>query len=1112
MLKLILGRAGSGKTARIMEEISRAVSRDRRGLVLLVPEQYSHEAERELCRACGDRLCLCAEVLSFTRLCARVFDELGAGNVKYLDKGGRLLSMYLAVSSVSSALTVYAAARHSPELQGMLLDAVTELKTACISSESLEDAAQEADRSLAGKLRDLALISEAYSAITARGAADPVDKLTRLAALIPESKIGTGGVFIDGFTDFTAQELSVIEALLRRGADVTLCLTCDGLAPGGAEIFDASRKTAYRLLRIAGEAGHARFTDTLEQEDSRDVPALVFLEKHLFTYTSGQCGDTENAITLHSADSLSAECELAAARALYLVRERGCRWRDIAVAARGFDDYQVTLESVFSHYGVPLYVSGKSVVMKKNLPCLISSAFEILEGGWEAGDMLAYLKTGLTGLSLAECDLLENYVLMWSIRGASMWTREQPWRMHPEGFGGITDEKAAHTLEEINRLRLKTSAPLKKLMEAGKRADTASGQALALADFLEDLALAERLSQRAKALDERRGQAAAMEYRQLWDILVNALEQCAAILGDTPIEQPEFGKLFRLVLSQYDVGTIPVSLDQVSAGDMDRMRRRHIRHLIVLGASDDRLPRLGDSPGIFSDDERTLLGGLGLTLGEGRVDSLYRELNLIYNCLTLPSETLTVSYHTSGGEGGECRPSLVMHRLSALAGASVTPFSVRSARTAAPAPALELAACAVNGVGGAEGAAALSWLRAHPGYSGRLDIISRAAKIPRGSLSRRSVKLLYGDRLRLSASRVDAFSSCRFKYFLQYGLRAKPRKRARFDPPEMGTFMHYVLEGFTRETMESGGFRALTPERRNSLAEKYVEKYIHEVLNDFSEKSPRFIYLFCRLVDSVKQVAADMAEELSRSDFVPLEFELDFSDMGDLPPVTIGSGEGELTVTGIADRIDGCIIDGKLYLRVIDYKTGKKTFDFTDIWHGMGLQMLMYLFTLTEVGENRYGREIVPAGVLYTPARDILVKAKSNVSDEYIAAEKSKSLARSGLVLDDGKLLNAMEHGDEAPHYLPVKFKNGVPTGDCLTSLERFGELSRHIEDTLSSLASELRRGSIDADPYFRSSVENTCLYCDFFDACHFDETRDRRRYVSKLKAPEFWERLENQE
>ena len=1107
MLKLILGRAGSGKTAQIMEEINRAVLEDRRGLVLLVPEQYSHEAERELCRVCGDRLCLCAEVLSFSRLCSLVFDELGTGGIKYLDKGGRLLSMSLAVSAVSSRLTAYSSAPRSPELQSMLLAAVTELKTACISSEMLEDAAQSADKTLAEKLRDLALVNEAYNAVISQGSADPADKLTRLAELIPSSGVGAGGVYIDGFTDFTAQELGIIETLLKRGVNITVCLTCDTLQGEGTELFDASRKAACRLIHMATEAGHECVKDTLEHDSSEDVPALVFLEQHMFAYTSKQCADENGAIRLYSAQSLSAECELAASHALYLAREKGCRWRDIAVAVRGFDECRGMLEGVFAHYGVPLYSSGKSDVMKKPIPALIDAAFEILSGGWESGDILSYLKTGLTGLSREDCDILENYLFTWGIRGAGAWTRAHPWQSGLKGFSGAADENAAEKLRRINELRKIVSAPLARLMESGKKAETAAQQALAVSGFLEDLNLAERLSDKAGALDERGEQAAAMEYRQLWEILVTALEQCAAILRDMPMAQAEFGKLLCLVLSQYDVGTIPVSLDLVSAGDMDRMRRRHIKHLIVLGASEDRLPKTGEGAGVFSDGERELLSGLGIELGDGKADSFYRELCLIYNCLTLPSETLTVSFTSGGGEGGESRPSLVMHRLCALTGAGIENFSVSGARVSAVSPALELAACAINGAASDEGIATLEWLYSKPEFRERISGISRAAEQSRGALSRRSVSMLYGDKLRLSASRVDTFSSCRFKYFLQYGLRARPRKRAKFDPPEMGTFMHYVLEGFTREVMENGGFKGLDQELRDALAEKYVNKYISEVLNNFSEKSPRFVYLFKRLMGTVKQVAADMAEELSRSDFVPLEFELDFSGMGDLPPVIIGEGDGEMILTGIADRVDGWVHDEKLYLRVVDYKTGKKSFDFTDVWNGMGLQMLMYLFALTEFGEKRYGREIVPAGVLYTPARDVLVKAKRNLNDEDVVAERARSLTRSGLILDDDLVINAMEQGQE-PRYLPLKFKNGVPSGDCLASLEHFGELNRHIEDTLASLAEELRNGSINANPYFRSSAENTCLYCDFFDACHFDDKRDRKKYVSGLKAPEFWKKL----
>lgn len=1108
MLHIVTGKAGTGKTAAVMARIKDAVDKGLGGRLLIVPEQYSHEAERELCRICGDSLSLYAEVLSFTGLARKLNAELGGGAAPYLDKGGRLLCMALASDGLYSRLRVYSSARRKAELQTMLLSAVDELKTACISSEQLMEASHDCVGALGDKLYDLSLILEAYNAVVANGRADPTDRLTLLAEQIWQSSIGgQSEIFIDGFTDFTAQERRIIQALLLTGASVTVCLGCDDLS-GGSEIFELSRMTARGLIAFAKENGIKCEVSQLAQTQSRNS-SLVFFADNMFSYSSKKYEGSSPCVYIKTAPNMQAECELAASRAIALVRDTGCRWRDIAVAVRGFDDYRLSLESAFSRYGVPLYTARKTDMFSKPLPALVASAYEIIGGGWEPNDVLSYLRTDLTGLTLDECDELENYVLMWQLRG-SAWTQESDWRLHPDGFGGEYDDEASERLRRINALRRTAAAPLLAFAEKTETAETAGAQAKALAELLQDLNLAEKLEEKSKMLAESGRQAAAQEYAQLWDITVSALEQCDAILGDTQTDRESFARLFTLMLSKYDIGTIPTALDRVTAGDFDRMRRRNIKHLIVLGASDARLPQAESETGMFSQDERRRLLEMDIDLGGAGDSELWREFSLIYNCLTLPSETLCLCYPAFDAAGEPQRPAFVVNRASAIFDTEPEQADMALVRMNAAAPALELAANALHGGGVVEASAAELFNELEPE---RMQALQRAAEMTRGSLSRMSVSALYGENLRLSASRIDKFASCRFAYFMQYGLKAKTREPAGFTPPEMGVFMHYILESTANEVMTLGGFKKVDDETLERITDKYVAEYVHTKLNDFKEKSKRFEYLFRRLTKNVRQVVQDMANELRSSDFVPLSFELDFGKESKLPPLRLGEGEDSLVLTGIADRVDGWLHDGKLYLRVVDYKTGRKSFSLSDVWYGMGLQMLLYLFTLGENGKLLYGHDIEPAGVLYIPARNVMLSASADMSDEEIANERAKQIKRSGLILNDPAVINAMEHS-ETPRYIPVKFKEGKAQGDALASAERLGLLAQHIDKTLRSMAAELKHGSIAADPYYRTQQENACLNCDYFDACHFADGEDGEtvRKMPKLAATKVWNILEGGE
>ena len=1104
MLRLIIGKAGAGKTGAIIEEIRQAVAAGRGGRMLLVPEQYSHEAERELCRVCGDSLSLYGEVFSFTGLARRVLQQQGGAARQWLDKGGRLLCMALALEQVGPRLRIYEAARRKSELQSMLLAAVDELKSACVTPEMLEQAAEACDDGLGDKLRDLALIRGAYDAIAASGRADPADRLTVLAEKIADSDLGPENhIYVDGFIDFTRQEQEVLSALLRRGVQLTVCMTVDDLEEG-SEVFALPRISCRRLLDTARELGVPARTERLSGASKPD--ALRCFSEHMFSFSRERWEGEKPPIRLSAAESVTAECEAAAARVLELVRGEGCRWRDIAVAVRGFEDYRGTLESVFRHYGIPLFTARRSELLQKPLPALLSLAYEILESGWDVDDVIGYMRTGLTGLSREDCDLLCDYIYKWQLRAAA-WERKGDWRQHPEGYGAAYDEAAEEKLRRINSLRRALAAPLLHLRERALAAETAREQAAALAAYLEELALPRQLEERSEALEADGRQAPAAEYRQLWDILVGALEQAAAILDDTRMEMHDFAQLFLRMLSQYDVGLIPVALDRVSAGDFDRMRRRTIRHLLVLGCSDDRLPMADAEGGVFTGEERERLLALDIDLGAGDGE-LWREFSLIYNTLTLPDRSLYLSYAVANADGDALRPSLVFSRARELFGLPVESLPGELLRLSAQAPALSLAALALHGGSPAAQAAAAYFRQEEPARFARLEA---AAQMTRGRLSPEAVRSLYGSRLRLSASRIDKFASCRYAYFCQYGLRAKKYEPAGFQPPEIGTFMHYVLEHVARAAGERGGFAALTDEELYALTEEYVAAYVHEELNDFQEKSSRFRHLFCRLSGDVHRVVADMAGELRRSDFVPLDFELDFSKAQDMRPVELSKDGASVTLTGVADRVDGWLQGDKLYLRVVDYKTGVKKFSLADVWHGMGLQMLLYLFALENDGAGRYGKEIVPAGVMYVPARSPLLSLDADDEAEAGKLRRDK-LRRSGLVLGDGALMEAWEKGEDK-RYIPVKFKNGRAGAEGVASLAQLGALREHIRDTLGEMAQALSRGSIAADPFYRSQQENACAKCEYYDACHFidGENGEHIRYLPRYSDKEVWGMLEEQ-
>lgn len=1098
MLTLLTGGAGADHLGEIFRRMGES---GRTRQVLLVPEQISHECERAMCRILGNSASARCEVLSFTRLGRRVADAAGGGAAKTLDAGGRVLLMYAALQKVAEELTVYRTPSRKPAFLSGLLETADECKSYAVTPDALCRAGEEIGGEEGAKCRDLGLIFGAYDALTSRVAADPRDRLDRLAEKLERSRWAEGRDFwIYGFTDFTPQEGGVLRRVLEQAASVTAALVCDGREdPSG--VFDAARRSAAYLKRLCQQAGTDWEEQTLPPAAGREE-SLAYLEENLFASESepyaGPC-----AVTLVTAGDERSEAEWAAAEILRLVREEGYRFRDCAVARRPFDGSADLFESVFRKYGVPVFLNNVTDILQKPILALVTGALDAAAGDYAYEDMFRYLKTGLTALAPEECDKLENYVLTWDIRG-NKWNRE--WTMHPEGYGKEFREGDEEKLAELNSLREKVMAPLELLRKNETR--TGRGDAMALYRFLEDIGLPDRLDGRTGELTAAGELKKAAEYSQLWDILCNALEQCALLLEDAPLDMEQFARLFSLVLSQYDVGTIPVSLDRVTAGDAARMGGTRPKVLFFLGADSGNVPQASAAPGLLTDLDRELLSLQDLELAPRLADKMNREMTILYEACSAPTRRLYMSWAGgTGSQGEEKTPSFLVERLDRLfpEAERVDERALDGAyRLAAPGPALEQ-------VGRyPEAAAALGKL---PEYAPRASRALGAREFRRGRLSPASVRDLFGEKVPMSATRLDLYNSCHFSHFLKFGLGAKPREKARFQASDYGTFVHAVLETVLRGASgEENGLRRLAEDRDalSRATEEAIDRYIAESLQGLEDEGRRFRFLFERMRENVRQVVGDAVDELSRSDFAPAAFELGFGRGRDcvLPPVEAENGV-TLQLGGFVDRVDAWVSGDRRYLRVVDYKTGKKSFDFADVKDGRGLQMLLYLFALRERGRELFGpEEIVPAGVLYFPARNPVVSGARNMSADKVKSEQARELRRKGLVLADDDVLEAMEHGEKKV-YLPVS----AGKTDGLVTAEQMDLLEKQVDKALFKAAGEMAGGTIAADPFWRDDEHNACRWCDYAAACQFGDSRDDCKRPQKgLSAGEYFTELEREE
>ena len=1119
-MRIWTGRAGSGKTRDILQEIAVQCEKTGGRQILLVPELNSHQTERRLAAATGNCGARTAEVLTFSRLADRVFAEVGGLAQQVLTPAGQLLTLQEAARRVQGGLSAWSGLADKPELLREALRLVDECKTCAVLPEQLFAAAEESgEQALSAKLSDLAQLLTAYDRLCEQSLPDPRDRLTLLRDRLGESRLLDGtAVYLDGFLSFTPQELAVVDAMLGAGVSLAAAVTCDMAYP---EIFVTGCKTVKTLSRMAKR--HGQPVEQIELGCSKVArpTGLAAVEAESLLPLRTAHPEAKDGVRLYAASSPFDECEHAAAYIRRKVREQGARYRDFIVAARDIEPYSAFLAMAMARYDVPVFLAEKPDLLSRPPMALVTGALAAADSYFRYDDLFGCLKTGLTHLTRDEVDRLENYVLTWNIRGGA-WERD--WTEHPDGYGLPVDAAARTQLDALNALRARAIAPFSALREQLRGERSAGDCVRALYDFLLAVDAPQRMAARAAAHEAAGRLQLADEYRQLWEILVCAMEQFAWVCGETPLTAERFAQLFRLVLGEYDVGSIPVSLDRVTCGSIDRACGENAKYVILLGVNDGQIPKAPASTSLLSDLDRDKLDALGVELKAAGAERLLMEQETLYRALACPTEELLLSWHLTDAAGGETRPSYfvgVVRALLPAVGLDTYQTETVRDRLQAERPAVETACAYLSG----DRTAAVRAAYAYYQQDARVQNAA-AQRRGRGPLtSPHTIDGLYGRELNLTASRVDTFYSCRFAFFMQYGLKAKPRRQARFDALETGTFLHYVLEHALAALSErEGGAAAAEDAAVKRVCRAVVRQYVQEELGGLENKTARFRYLFGRLTRTAEQILDNVLEELRCSDFASIDYEVDFSRSGDLPPVSCEEEGVSVSLSGKVDRVDGYIRNGRLYLRVMDYKSGKKSFSLSDIWYGLNMQLIIYLYALQREGLARYRQrltaelnEIVPAGVLYVPVREELPDAPRDIDEDALRAMRDKALRRSGLLSDDMELLEAMEHGlDGDGRFIPVtiKVKKGeeepsLTAKSAVADLAGFGRLARYTHQKLLEMGRELRAGSVTADPCKKDKTTSYCDWCSFRAACRFDETAgDRARYLKRLTDAEFWEQM----
>lgn len=1129
-LKFVFGPSGSEMSRYIYQDvIRRAEEHPKQNFLIIVPDQFTMQTQKELVsqNACGGILNI--DVLSFGRLHHRILEEVGGEEIPVLDDTGKSLVLQKVAAGLKEQLPVLGSFLDRQGYIHEVKSAVSEFMQYGIGVEDVGKLIRYAQKrgALAQKLKDLETLYREFQAYIEGNFITKEETLEVLCRSLAKSALLPGSVVVfDGFTGFTPIQNRVIQELMRLCGEVVITLTLgEGEEPyeagGEQKLFHLSRKTAADLERLATEAGVERGKDCFvgTDESPERQEALRHLEQRLFRYPVLPYEGEQSAIRIFETTTPRDEVHQTGLFIRRLTREEGLAYRDIAVIMGDPEGYAPYVETEFAKMEIPCFLDRTRGILLNPMVEYIRSALELFLKDFSYEAVFHYLRSGLADMEPEEVDILENYVIRTGLKG---------YRRYNRLFTRKTDEMSEEELEQLNGLRERLLEQTRML--CGKREETVREYVDRLYDFLVQNRVQEKLATYEKEFTEDGQLSRAREYAQIYRLIMELLEQIYALLGEERISLREFSDILEAGFGEIEVGTIPQNVDRVLVGDMERTRLKQIKVLFFLGVNDGNIPKNASKGGIISDMDREFLRESGQELAPSPRQQMFIQRLYLYLNMTKPSHRLYLAYSKINSAGKSMRPAYLIDTVKKLFPAVKTEYpELRSP--------LEQIVTGKEGAGYlAEGLRELASgvltkererevLTLYSAFDGEAgeelekerDFLRSAAfrRYEDSGLSAVVAEALYGRYLENSVSRLETFAACAYRHFLQYGLTLREREEFSFENADMGNVYHAVLEQFAGKLAENN-------QTWFSFTEEFAEREVRAALESFAAaygdtvlySSARNAYAITRMARILTRTVLTIQQQLRRGSFQPDAYELSFRFTEDLASVNVALSEEErMRLQGRIDRIDIAEDAEHVFVKVVDYKSGNKHFDLAALYYGLQLQLVVYMNAALELEAKRHpGKEIVPAALLYYHVDDPVVETAVELSEEDLQQQLLAQLRMNGVVSSEPGIVERLDGEMETKSdIIPVERKKdgSFSARSSVLSGEQLKTISGFVTQKLVGLGKEILAGKISLNPYEKGS-EEACTWCAYRHVCGFEASMPgcAKRKLEELDADEALERM----
>lgn len=1155
-LQLILGSSGTGKSHYLYDHIIKdSIKNKKTNYMVIVPEQFTMSTQKDFVTMHPNRGIMNIDILSFMRLAYRIFDEVGGENRPVLEDTGKTLVLRRVLEEKKEELCYFKGNIKKYGFVDEIKSLLSELFQYSIGVEELEQMIElSADKPmLEKKLKDVLVIYKGFKDYLREKYITTEEIMDVLSEALDKSELIRNSVIcFDGFTGFTPSQYMILEKLLKLGKDVYVTVTIDerediSRVDEEFKLFHLSKKTIRKLYDLAGLAGvevkepvypkkvpiteyealeSKAAVSTLVPYRFKESPALASLEHNLFRYPYKTFNEETKDITIHSLKNAKDEVQFTIKEILHLVRKENLRYRDIAVVTGDIGSYGRIVEQEYVKAGIPCFLDNKRAITANPYVKLLNGFLELFIKNFDYESVFHYLRSGMTELSNEEVDLLDNYVLACGIRGLKKWS--EPFTRQPQGV----DEEKLLQLNDIRERFMEKILPMKEVF-AGK-AKNVSEYTKALYEFSLSQGIYEKLCAYKEGFEKQGDLLSAKEYGQVYTLVMEIFERLIRLLGEEVLPLREYKELLDTGFREAKVGLIPSGIDQIVVGDIERTRLKDIKVLFFIGVNDGMIPKAVGSGGIISDTEREMLRDKQVEMAPTKREAIYTEHFYLYLNLTKPRSKLYLTYSNVGADGSKAKPSYLIGRIQQLFPKTTivdemgTKTDVEQALSADKGRKFLLEGLGrfKNNVETTEveqklWESLLTWYledeilgKEMPKYMDGVCYQPANSEIGKAVAT-----ALYGTQMKGSVTRLEQYAACAYAHFLSYGLKIRERQEFKLKMPDLGNIFHSVIELYSKELKRKGlSWQEVSEIERETLIDTIVSQVTEEYGNTIFQSSKRNEYMVNRVKRIARRTLWAVTEQVKAGAFVPTGYEMNFSFMEDISATQIALDGGKMGLTGRIDRVDLLEDENAVYIKVVDYKSGKKAFDVVDLYYGLQMQLVVYLeAAMEQVGKNRPDKEIVPAGIFYYGIDDPVV---DKIEEDKIPDALLKELKVNGLVNDKENIVWSMDYSfkDDDSKIKPSVKSGVIPVETLKTGLysknssvasgQDFVNMMQFTRNKLKELGNEIISGKTEINPY-QLGDRTACDYCSYKGICGFDKGLGYHyRKLEKKEKEEVWREI----